>query len=360
MKIINNGRTKAGIFCALLLCASITHARIGETLSQCIERYGEYTESAGSDPIFEKNGFLVRVCFYQGKADQLVFMKMGKTGRTIAISDDEKLVFLNANGSAWRKTGRFVWKSGDGLVSAAQIDLSFSIFSSDKIARNAESEKCKVARKIERKWTSKSGHSIIAELSYHDATNIYLNVEGKNQSVPKSLISSNDLAFLKSVPIKRTAEKRSTNIDQEQDIYFPTQQQLEIIEKLRKKVWGLHEELIEVKDDSGDMTPQKIAIVLRFIDVMDSYYLHLHRANPIVFPDIGDYGTKEITGVFAQLRKRESYLKDYNIDVDPKYGFHSRHYEMARICLIFKYTNCYSEEIKNGQTPTKFGEKTGY
>lgn len=212
------------------------------------------------------------------------------------------------------------------------------------------------AEEIERKWTSKSGHTINAKLSHHDATNIYLSVEGRIQPVSKSLISSNDLDFLKSVPIKQRFEIKSSNTDQKKVVYFPTQQQLDTIEQLRQDIWGLQEEIAVIRHDSGEKTKQKIDLAKGFIDLMDKYYLHLRRANPILFPNIDDYATKEIIVFFRQLQKRESYLKDYNIDSDPRYGFHSKHYEMARIYLIWKYTECYTQEIKRGQTPTKFDE----
>jgi hypothetical protein len=58
------------------------YGRIGETLEECIARYGEiYSESefeGRKQYIFKKSGYVISICFYEKKADLMFLFKEEK------------------------------------------------------------------------------------------------------------------------------------------------------------------------------------------------------------------------------------------------------------------------------------------
>lgn len=108
----------------LLLCLpSVSDARIGETLQQCIARYGQpdgEPEEGGVHPkatdcAFVKDGLELLVTFYQGKAVDIIFSKLDE--RSFSPSEVEEL--LKANGSGWkereaRKPDQSEWETAFG------------------------------------------------------------------------------------------------------------------------------------------------------------------------------------------------------------------------------------------------------
>ncbi len=122
------------ILCCILavMLSSTGWARIGETLKQCVERYGEvkplylditlldYPQSTGRDrkPVthtrdgfvqygFEKAGIMIGAAFYDGKAAFMAFWKVSddepRSSRTPSLTRTEIETILSANkaGSTW-------------------------------------------------------------------------------------------------------------------------------------------------------------------------------------------------------------------------------------------------------------------
>jgi hypothetical protein len=91
----------------LLGLPSVSNARIGETLQQCVARYGQpdgEPEEGGVHPkatncAFVKDGLELLVTFYQGKAVDIIFSKLDE--RSFSPSEVEEL--LKANGSGWKE-----------------------------------------------------------------------------------------------------------------------------------------------------------------------------------------------------------------------------------------------------------------
>ena len=142
---------KSTILLVFLFSASIASARIGETFSQCKSRYGEPLVHNEEVTIFQKNGLQIAVFFYQGKACALFFEKVEKDvlGRCVEISDDEKIILLNANGSGW-KGGFGKWTSEGGLLSAqyTHLDNKLAIITKDAVNRSASESERKAAEKL--------------------------------------------------------------------------------------------------------------------------------------------------------------------------------------------------------------------
>lgn len=93
---------KRGLFLALMafnVCLPL-QARVGETLEQCVERYGPVMDKrpstiAGSEPelaVFSKSAITITVEFHEGVAWQISFRKAD-------LSSEEAEVILQANGS---------------------------------------------------------------------------------------------------------------------------------------------------------------------------------------------------------------------------------------------------------------------
>ena len=85
---------------------AVTHARIGETMEQATERYGEPVSSGVEDndewTFFKKGGFVVYVIFYEGKIEHIEYIKQKPGAGTdkltsTELSDTEINNFLKAN-----------------------------------------------------------------------------------------------------------------------------------------------------------------------------------------------------------------------------------------------------------------------
>lgn len=104
---------------------SVSTARIGETLQQCIARYGQpdsgpeesVVHPKATDCAFIKNGLDVSVVFYQGKAVDIMFRKVD--GSSFNPSEIDELLKANGGGSMWKerdagKPDQSEWETPDG------------------------------------------------------------------------------------------------------------------------------------------------------------------------------------------------------------------------------------------------------
>jgi hypothetical protein len=134
------------ILTMLAMAAHSASARIGETLEQCIARYGQpvLPLKEGGPAIFVKSNVAICVTFYQGRADMLVFWKRNDTGQKGPLSDGEVSLLMNANagGHSWQKADNggstiSAWKTDDGKILAALVspDRSLTISTMDALAR---------------------------------------------------------------------------------------------------------------------------------------------------------------------------------------------------------------------------------
>jgi hypothetical protein len=142
---------KLSLFLALSLLVSAfsAEARIGETLEQCKARYGPVSaHEQGSDLyVFEKNGFMVAITFFQGNADGLIFKKAETTalGTPKEMSENEIQNFCaaNAGSSEWRKSETSsmnkMWATIDGTRFAIYqpFDNRLMIVTKEFLARQA-------------------------------------------------------------------------------------------------------------------------------------------------------------------------------------------------------------------------------
>jgi len=103
---------------SLCLCAVTARARIGETMDQCIERYGaaraQRTLTIGGVTLpwvrFDKEGLWIEVTFHEGTAQRILYRathKQEKGGETgIDLSRGVALLLLDKNSSRsgdWRQ-----------------------------------------------------------------------------------------------------------------------------------------------------------------------------------------------------------------------------------------------------------------
>jgi len=79
------------------------YGRIGETIGECIARYGEIDSGSEVDgrqaQVFKKSGYIIVVCFYEKKADWVTFLKEKEDdlGFASEISDNEIEILLKSN-----------------------------------------------------------------------------------------------------------------------------------------------------------------------------------------------------------------------------------------------------------------------
>lgn len=122
----------AGFACVAFIAGSgsLSHGRVGETLDQCIERYGEVrivTErisGASPDQIirehtayrFEKSAYTVLVWFFPDNAAQVVFYKKGL--RNFSEDERDRLLVANFPEGEFKKKGANQWESADGAINA--------------------------------------------------------------------------------------------------------------------------------------------------------------------------------------------------------------------------------------------------
>lgn len=117
--------------CLLLILAlmipQMVMARIGETLEQCFERYGEDKEEkyGPSAPVgvktysFTKNGLVIEVSFWHGKAFQVAYLFF-KCEQKLTVATFKKLQKANGGEREWGK----LWEVSDRAKSAITVDKS--------------------------------------------------------------------------------------------------------------------------------------------------------------------------------------------------------------------------------------------
>lgn len=114
----------AGVF---LFSSSTLFARVGETLDQCIARYGRPITDVqwGTKTVFFMSDILIGVDFVDSKAVRITFVKR-VNGQDAPLSDAEVAMLMNANGAGrkWvivplpRKSRDMAWLTDDGQVAA--------------------------------------------------------------------------------------------------------------------------------------------------------------------------------------------------------------------------------------------------
>ena len=98
------------LFLSLIFTATKTQARIGETLDQCIDRYGPVIEKtpstlAGSDTeasVFSKSGITIVAEFKDGVVWSMVFKK-----KALAASEVDSLLEANKTNGFWTSPLKF-------------------------------------------------------------------------------------------------------------------------------------------------------------------------------------------------------------------------------------------------------------
>jgi hypothetical protein len=128
---------RRAIILVVLLAPLMVWARIGESLEQCIERYGQPTEQRAESGLagFVKAGLRIIVHFHEGAADALWYQKQTKDdlGQPEELSETEIAVLLeaNGNGTTWAKPGKYgldtVWLADDGRLGAVYRYLSHEL-----------------------------------------------------------------------------------------------------------------------------------------------------------------------------------------------------------------------------------------
>ena len=116
----------------LALCAS-AQARIGETVDECVKRYGkpEKYDEAAKAFICNKDGVLILLWFTEGKCCKIVLVKQrDKNNLPEFFSEVELETLLAANGEGWQKikTGLTTsWQNADGSRLAQYSSLDGSL-----------------------------------------------------------------------------------------------------------------------------------------------------------------------------------------------------------------------------------------
>ncbi len=83
------------------LCLALsTHARIGETLGECIKRYGEPAQRPQPKTLlFHKSGIAITCCFVDDLCVQMSYKKLDTAAR---LNEREVEILRMANGSKWQ------------------------------------------------------------------------------------------------------------------------------------------------------------------------------------------------------------------------------------------------------------------
>jgi len=140
---------KSSAFLALVfltVTASSGVARIGETESQCIARYGKPVKFLEKGTLFIKGQLKIYVAFSGGKAESIWLQKTDPERPTLAmpISKEEIDSFLIANsqGHQWHYSsalpdGDEVWITKDSELGAlySQSTLSLQVYTRDCMVR---------------------------------------------------------------------------------------------------------------------------------------------------------------------------------------------------------------------------------
>ena len=115
-----------------LVAQASAHARIGHTIEQCIERYGEpiSVNEKSKSVTFRKAEFEIEVYFFEGKCEWVTLVKFveGSTEALQAIDGVEIETFIKANGGdrEWQEVesppgGHISWRTKDDILSAVYI-----------------------------------------------------------------------------------------------------------------------------------------------------------------------------------------------------------------------------------------------
>ena len=88
---------------ATLLLTQVVQARLGETLDECVKRYGPLIKQQGSadNPqfIFEKDGIQIGINFLNGQAGQISYFRPATS--PFLDSEVKQLLEVNSGGSSW-------------------------------------------------------------------------------------------------------------------------------------------------------------------------------------------------------------------------------------------------------------------
>ncbi|MES2593919.1 MAG: hypothetical protein V4662_01215 [Verrucomicrobiota bacterium] len=138
---------------------SVLMARIGETPTQCVVRYGEpiQVDKEAMKTFHRKAGLIVCCEFVESKCAKISFTKEEKDalGVSLALSHIERQALMEANapGSKWQQdrspliTMEF-WTAGEMVAIADKVDPIFSISTKTFMARffaeKEEEEKAKL------------------------------------------------------------------------------------------------------------------------------------------------------------------------------------------------------------------------
>lgn len=108
-------------FIMLALCIS-AQARIGETVDECVKRYGKPTSHDEATGLFTcfKDGMMISLRFLKGKCSQICFARMSPTmPRTLEPMRQEEIdALLSFSGSDWEPWTTFTvdskrWTTAD-------------------------------------------------------------------------------------------------------------------------------------------------------------------------------------------------------------------------------------------------------
>jgi hypothetical protein len=149
----------------LLALPSVLEARIGETLEQCIARYGPPDKGpqdsalhpAATDCGFVKDGLYVVVTVYQGKAVDIMFRKLD--GTPFNASEVKELLTANG-GTSWmvrkvEESDKLEWATKDGTKLAmlgpnrnAEIGRVLTVWTNEWQRTLEEQEKSDAKKKL--------------------------------------------------------------------------------------------------------------------------------------------------------------------------------------------------------------------
>ena len=90
------------LLAAISLSTVSAHARLGATMAQCVERYGNPISKGEYGTLFNKNGFYVAVKFKDDHAVFLTYRKDTKAAEPLSETETRILLANNGNGTEWK------------------------------------------------------------------------------------------------------------------------------------------------------------------------------------------------------------------------------------------------------------------
>jgi len=136
------------LFIVAVFSGSVTaaQARIGDTLNQCITRYGKPVEFLSKGVLFVKANKKIYVTFTDGIADSVFFQKINPVSQKAVtpISQEEIRLLLseNSQGYTWDHTSRLpdgdvIWVTKDSELGAlySNATCSLQVYTRENIAR---------------------------------------------------------------------------------------------------------------------------------------------------------------------------------------------------------------------------------